>query len=128
MKKILVVEDHPLMSKTIISLLQSIFEEELKLPKTSFKTAVSEKEANEMIDFEFHHLIILDGNLAEDGHGINVLKKMDTVTKKKVIVISTDTFFLADCKKKNIPAFDKSKLSELEADIILAVKKIIERK
>lgn len=128
MKKILVIDDSSLMSKNIITFLLSIFKEELKLPEPSIKTAVSEKEANDMIDFEDHHLITLDGNLAENGHGINVLKKMDKVNKRRVIVISTDEFFLSHCKKNNIPAFDKSKILESEADIILAVKKIIERK
>src|ERR1035437_6158387 len=102
MKKILVIEDSSLMSKNIITFLLSIFKEELKLPEPSIKIAISEKEANDMIDFEDHHLITLDGNLAEDSHGINVLKKMDKVNKRRVIVISTDEFFLSHCKKNNI--------------------------
>ena len=120
--KVLMVEDSPKISGPLEKLLEEIFLE-IKLPKPSIKLATGEKEAIKMIGSEKQDLITLDGNLAENGHGINVLKKIDGENWRKTIIISSDEFFLKFCKVNHILALDKKDLSE--ETLLPLIKKIL---
>jgi len=125
MKKVLMIEDSSFFAIIIKNFILQVSEE--LNPKITFAidAAIEEKGAIKLIKEENYCLITLDGNLANHGHGINVLKKIDSKIFSKIIVISTDEFFLKYCKENNIPAFDKSKLSENEEELIKLMKKII---
>ena len=120
--KVLMVEDSPKISGPLEKLLEEIFLE-IKLPKPSIKLATGEQEAIKMIGSEKQDLITLDGNLAENGHGINVLKKIDGENWRKTIIISSDEFFLKFCKVNHILALDKKNLSE--ETLLPLIKKIL---
>ena len=105
------------------AVLRTLYQKKFSVSGYETRIAADGEEAIKMIGSEKQDLITLDGNLAENGHGINVLKKIDGENWKKTIIISSDEFFLKFCKVNHILALDKKDLSE--ETLLPLIKKIL---
>ncbi len=96
---VLVVEDHPLIGKSIVDAIHTINSVKSLQLTTSLHEAIS------LIDVNDFNLIILDLSLP-DGNGLELLKLLkDRNDKKKVLVFSTNTDLKNVCLRYGAYAF-----------------------
>ena len=98
-KKVLIVEDHPLIGKSIVDAINTINSVKSLQLTTSLHQAIS------LIDVNDFNLIILDLSLP-DGNGLELLKLLkERKDKRKVLVFSTNTDLKNVCLKFGAYAF-----------------------
>jgi response regulator of citrate/malate metabolism len=99
LNNVLIVEDNPLIGKSIVNAIEKISTIESLQLTTSLQEAIS------LIDHTNFNLIILDLSLP-DGNGLELLKILkERKEKKKVLVFSTNTDLKQVCLRYGAYAF-----------------------
>lgn len=127
--KVLIVED----TGTDALLLKWNLEKTLKAlghEEVIFDRAKNETEAISKICLADCDLITEDGNLENNGKGINVINSIHRHFHHKIIGISDDESFLSACKEKGIVTFHKKDMTKdsQQAKFTMMVKNILHAK
>ena len=117
--KILIIEDHPLIANAISESLANI------LPSVNASHATNKSEALDLLDKKPFSFIILDGRLKNNDHGRDVLRLMSDKQLQVTMVHSSEEDFVAECRKKGMPAFLKGGDFIQEAEGVLKEKKLL---
>lgn len=73
----------------------------------SIDFAIDSKEARLKINESDYLLVTLDGTLYGGDHGRNLLDLMSPQQLKKIMIVSGDTEFVVECRKKGMTCIEK---------------------